>query len=447
MRSLWCLPPGTAARRYALAATIDAAGSGMVMPVAVTYFVTVAELSPVQVGLGLSIAGGAGVVASLPAGALVDRLGARAVLVAGYLLAASGYLLYAVVTSFWLFVAATCLARAALRLARPARGALVAAAVPAEQRVETMAFVHGVQNAALGAGAVVAAVAVLTGSRAAYIGLFLADAASFVVAAAMLQRPAAGRGPVNPDPAGRADPAGDGAAGSAGWRTLLADRRYLLLAAFSGVLALQHNLLPLAIPLWLARYGWHSGSLPALLYAVNTVMVVALQPRLGRAGRDTATGVGRYIPAGWGLTVACLLLAAAPHGGAAVVPLLLAAVVSLTFGEMYSGVAQWSASIQLAPERLRGRYLGAFSAAAAVEDLAGPALVTTAVISVDGGWLLLAAVLATAAWGSAVIGRHAVMAADVGSPPAVGGPPLVVPAAAPGSEAPQAPPAARREAP
>lgn len=70
------------ARRYRsllLVAGVDAIGTGLFMPVTALFFVRVGDLSIGAVGIGLSIAGFGGLLATLPAGSAVDRLGARGV--------------------------------------------------------------------------------------------------------------------------------------------------------------------------------------------------------------------------------------------------------------------------------------------------------------------------------------------------------------------------------
>ena len=59
------------ARRYRpllLIAGVDAIGTGMFMPVSALFFVRAADLSIGQVGVGLSLAGFAGLLATLPSG-------------------------------------------------------------------------------------------------------------------------------------------------------------------------------------------------------------------------------------------------------------------------------------------------------------------------------------------------------------------------------------------
>ena len=70
-------------RRFVTAIAIDAVGSGVFMPVSVLYFLATTDLGLVQVGAALSLAA----LVALPAGPLlggvVDRFGAKSVLLAG----------------------------------------------------------------------------------------------------------------------------------------------------------------------------------------------------------------------------------------------------------------------------------------------------------------------------------------------------------------------------
>jgi MFS family permease len=61
----------------------------------------------------------------------------------------------------------------------------------------------------------------------------------------------------------------------------------------------------------------------------------------------------------------------------------------LTIGELNSATAEWGASIGLAREELRGRYLAIFATGASAQQAAGPALVTFLLVRA-GGWAWLA---------------------------------------------------------
>ncbi|MGL4175622.1 MAG: MFS transporter [Dermatophilaceae bacterium] len=403
------------ARRYVIGAVLDAAGSGLVMPVSIAYFVGVVGLTATSVATALVAGGVCGVAASLPAGTLIDRYGSRRVLVQALLAACAGYLYYGFAQSFTAFLVATCVTRVALRVARPARIELVTRTIDPLRQVEFLAFLHATQNAALGIGALIAAAALLTGSTAAYPVLFAVNAATFAAAAALVGG--------LPDIRSEAVTTGDRAdtqqvadSSAGGWRLVAGDRPYLLLAGMAAVIALQHNVLTVAIPLWFsATHSRLPTWLPAVLYALNTALVVVAQPRVGRLGRRAADGMRAFRTAAIGFATACVLFACIHYASpSAAVAIAALGVVGLTVGEIFSGVGQWSASITLAREEMRGRYLSVFSAAQALEDCLGPALVIALIGGIGGmGWLVLGALLTAAALVSGVVGGRAVALASL----------------------------------
>jgi hypothetical protein len=186
----------------------------------------------------------------------------------------------------------------------------------------------------------------------------------------------------------------DGARG--GYRDVLADRAYLGLALLNVIMALHDSILIVAMPLWLATRTRAPLPLTGLLFALNTVLVVLLQVRTtrsvatpGRIGRGYRTAAASFV-------VACCACALAGGGPVAIaVVLLIVALTALISAELVTSAAEWFLSVNLAPARLRERYVGVFKTLMAVQQAAGPALVTTVLVGWGRlGWLALASLLA-----------------------------------------------------
>jgi hypothetical protein len=79
--------------------------------------------------------------------------------------------------------------------------------------------------------------------------------------------------------------------------------------------------------------------------------------------------------------------------------LLAAGVAVLTVGDLWTSVAAWSLSYELADDRIPGQYQGAFALGMSVQTVVGPLLATGLVLGLGApGWLtagLLSAVLGT----------------------------------------------------
>jgi MFS family permease len=397
------LPDGAAARALALASLIDATGSGLFIAGSALFFTRVVGFSITQVGLGLSVSGIAGFAATLPLGALADRVGRRRMLVVLYVLRGLGYVAYVFVTSFAGFLVLVALMGAADRAASPTLQALIGDAVPAQDRVRTNAYLRSVRNAGYTVGGLLGALALQIDTRQAYEALILGDGLSFLVAAALLVRlrRSTAAGPPSAHAAEEAMPERRLAA--------LRDRRYLALTALVGVLWLNDSVLNVGLPLWVGFHTEAPRALVGILFAINTVLVVFFQVRLSRIA-DTGGGAARALHrAGIVLAAGALLFAVAGElGRDAAIAVLVAGILLHTLGEMLLSAGSWQLSLLLAPAAQRARYLAVFSLGQSGQRMIGPALVTAGVVDVGvPGWTALAAVFVGTGVVGQIVGRQA----------------------------------------
>ena len=176
------LPPAGPLRRYAFVSLVDATGTGMFLTVSVLFFTRFAGLSAGSVALGLSLAGLAAMIGAVPLGSLGDRFGHRRVWVLLTAVQAVVYAAYPFVRTFGEFVALATVASLAEVGGSPLRGAYLSRIAGQEQRVRARAYNQAVSSAGWALGALGAGVALGVGTRAAYVSLVLADAASFAIA-------------------------------------------------------------------------------------------------------------------------------------------------------------------------------------------------------------------------------------------------------------------------
>ncbi|MFD4398142.1 MFS transporter [Kitasatospora sp. NPDC058478] len=400
------LHPDPMVRRLAGITLVNTIGSGLSLSVAVLFFTRVLGLSPAQLGLGLTAAGLCGVVASVPAGRAADRWGARPVLVVLVAVQAVGTAGYTLVHSYPAFVVLACGVAAVDRGSAAVRNALYAEVLPPDRRVAGRAYLRVVTNVGICLGTAVGAIALQVDTKPAYLTAILADAASFVVVAVLFHRLPAHRLPAHRLPA-HAHPApvapsaepGDGGARRGKRRNpALRDGPFLVVTVLNAVLALQFAVLEVGVPLWIV----HDTEAPRITVAgtliVNTLLVIALQVRATRGTEDRATAARLCGRGGLLLAASCLVVGLA-HG----LPALVAAVVVLggialqSLGEVFGQAGGWALSYDLAGERDHGAYQGVYNAGSAASMMAGPALVSTAVIGFGlAGWAVLGAVLAAA---------------------------------------------------
>jgi hypothetical protein len=384
------------ARRYRsllLVAGVDAIGTGLFLPVSALFFVRVCDLSIAAVGLGLSIAGLAGLLVTLPAGSAVDRLGARAVLLWCYPASAAGYAGYAFVHSFLAFVPLVVLVRAAERGARPALNALTAQVALDADRARLFGLMRALRNAGFGVGGVMATAALALGGDAPLLALTTGNAASFALAAIAVTRFA-----------GRTAPAA--AEERTGYRALLRDRRYLALSVASVLPGMNRALMLVGVPLWLTTRTSAPAWLAGPLFTLNTVLVVVLQVRASD-GTDSLPGAARVfrLAATPLLAAGVLLAVAAGPPRLAAAAILVVAVVALTIGEVWGAAGEWGLALGSAPPDLRGRYLAVSALALAAEDAVGPGLTTVAITAGKGGMVALGVVMAAGALAITPLGR------------------------------------------
>jgi MFS family permease len=380
-------------RRFACMALVDSLGSGMFYAGSALFFTRIVGLSAGQVGIGLSLAGIAGFFGVVPLGMLADRVRAGRIYIALQLWRAAGFTAYCLVGSFPMFVVVACAIGLADAAVPPISQAVIGAAVSAADRVDTMAKVRAVRNVGFSVGALLAAVAIQSGSKDAFIFLIAGNAVSFLIAALLLW--SAG--------VTRLITVGKSAKGTRS--TLVADVRYIAAALLNGVLSVHMTLLPLALPLWLAMHTKVPIGIFGLLFMLNTVMAVVLQARFARPAGQLRGAVACAVLAGISLAAFGVVAEVMGQTHLVVIATALAVVAAilLTFGEMWQSAAGWTISYELARPERRAQYLSTFQMGAVVQAAAAPWVLTHAVMPNPHGWLIFAAVLAVAGLAMTVV--------------------------------------------
>jgi MFS family permease len=359
----------------------DAVGTGAFTSISTLYFVRGLGLTPGQVGAALSLAGFATLVAPVVSGRLADRLPARTLMVGLHTLQAVLVAGYLVVSGFLAFSLLTFAVLMANRAVGPVQATAMVRCVPPEARVAVRARMRALFNGgfAVGTGLALALVAVLgvDGTPA----LLLLDSASFLVCAALSTRlPADQR--VTPPVRRLRGP----------WR----DRRFLALGALAAVLQVHQTVLTVGLPVWVLANGAAPAAVPAA-FILNTIAVVTLQARAGRAAPTTAAAARLQGYAGAALAVAVAVLAVLPSAAPlAAWAVVLAAAAALTVGELWTEVASWGLLYGLAPEHQLGAYQGVWSLGTAIQSVCAPAALVWALDAAGAAawWLVGLVVLA-----------------------------------------------------
>ena len=342
-------PPVGDHRRFVTALAIDAMGSGVFMPVSMLYFLVTTDLSLVQVGGAISLAS----LVALPAGPLigsvVDRVGAKHVLLAGNVLQALGFAAYLVADSFVSLTLWTVVVTVGRTAFWGSFGNIVAAISRPGEREKWFGFLGALRNVGFAVGGLAAGAAITVGTESAYATVVVVNAASYAVAFVLLLSV--------PATASRATPSPGAEVEVGSWAVVLADRPYRVL--FLGQLAYSTSMMALnfAMPVYatevLGLAGWVTGA----VFTINTVMVGFGQGLVVRG----LTGRVRWrvllaANATFALSYVVLLGASRLSVVLATTVVLVGSVV-YTMGELLGGPVHGALSAEAAPEHLRGRYL------------------------------------------------------------------------------------------
>ncbi|MFD0571473.1 MFS transporter [Kitasatospora gansuensis] len=361
------------------ASVIDSLGSGLVLAFVLVYFARTTELSLPVIGGALTLARLLAVPTAVTVGPLIDRWGARGLALAGNLISAAGYAGFLISHQVWQIVAAAWLAQVGAVTYWTSSTGLVVLAADGAERPRWFAMIHMLRNVGLGLGGALGAFLVGIGGTAGLRGVVVANAVSFLVAVVLLWRWR---------PTVRAVPAAARAGG--GYRTVLRDRRYLLLVAINVSFVFSALILSLLLAVYITeglhREAWIAGAL-LVLNGGQVALTQTVVSRWLERFRPT-----RVIAAACGINALAFgvfaVLADAP--GWAVPAGLFLAMLLYTLAETAATPFSEELSVSLAPEQLRGRYLAVYQLSWTFGQTVAPGLLT---LLLAGGaslpWLFL----------------------------------------------------------
>ncbi|MFJ4864004.1 MULTISPECIES: MFS transporter [unclassified Streptomyces] len=394
------IPRAPGIRRWLVTAVVDALGTGLALPIVVLYFTQQAGLTAEHVGLGIGIASALGMAAIPAVGTLADRIGAKTVVVAAFLLAALGSGSYLVIHSWAWLVLALFVAQFADGPGRAAKMAFLAQLVDGESRTRLMALHHTIRNIGFGLGGLLAAGALLVDERVGLRVPIVINALSFLVAGLLVAtirgdgRTAARRRPAE--------------GGRSGFAVVLKDWRYVAFATLNGLIHLHASAFTVALPIWVAEYTSAPAAVVGLLFAVNTVLVVLLQMRVsGRVAGPAHVGPVYRRAAATMLFAALIYTLARYVGPQWAVAALVVGVVAHTLAELYGTAGELAISVGLADEERLARYLSVYTLADAAQRAIGPVVVTVLMArATSWSWGLLAVTVAACCLLTAELARR-----------------------------------------
>ncbi len=368
--------------RYMLGMVIDATGSGMYLPLSLLYFHHVTGMSLTRVGTVMTAAALLGLVGNPVTGILIDRYGARAVVVGGYVLRAAGFATYPLVDSAGPMFAVVAVVAFGDVSFSPSIQSFIAEIVQGTARDKLLAAQRSLRNAGLGVGGLIAGGVLALGFGAAFQAIVLSTAAAYLAAAALIRS----------IPQARAAGAVLPARAKRGYRLVARNRPFLLLTALNVPTAFGYMVLSVSLPVYITQELNTADSLVGVLYATNTVGIALLQipvtRLLTRYRRTRVAALGGMVFCAAFLSFAALGLVSART------PVLIgvfAATLLFTLGELMHGATTSALVASAAPEATRGRHLAVYQLSWAVPTALAPAALTALLtLSPTGMWLLLA---------------------------------------------------------
>ncbi|MFE6741591.1 MDR family MFS transporter [Streptomyces tubercidicus] len=346
-------------------------------------------------GLVAALHGLGGVIASVGAGVMTDRLGRRPTMLIAQLSTAASVALLGFMTDPVAIAVVAGLVGLASNASRPAVQAMMADIVAPEDRVRAFSLNYWAINLGFAISSTAAGLIAEHG----YLALFLGES-TLVLACALVvfwklpeSRPAASA-PDGPDATGPA-PA------PVSMRTVLRDGRFMTVVGLNLLLALLFQQAYVSMPVSMGQDGFSSADF-GLVIAVNGVLIVLLQIPVTRFIEHRSPAlllIGSSLLAGHGFGLTAL---------AGSVAMYAVAVTVWTLGEIINSPTQMGLVVRLSPLHGRGRYQGMYSLSWSVAALVAPLLggVVIDQYGADALWAGCAAVGTLAAVGYGLLLRN-----------------------------------------
>ena len=355
-RSVWILNGGGLANAF---------GNGIAYPFVAIYLHNVRGFGLGTTGLVLATMGFTGLLAGPLIGIVVDRVGGRITLAAALVLMAIGFGSYPFIREPWHAVLASAVAGAGNAAFWPSQSALMAGLTPQPRRHGAYALQRVTRNLGIGLGGVVGGLIATTSNPTSFTVLFVVDAVTFLLFVAVL--------PLVPEPelpAREHEPERPG-----GYREVLRDRTLLGVAGVNVVFVAAGYAVFELLPVFAKNEASVSERAIGLIFFVNTIVIVLAQFPVAKVleGRRRMHALA-LMTALW--AAAWLIVLA---GGLWLEALAAAAVFALSgvvfgLGECFQGPVQGALVADLAPPRLRGRYMAVSANSWDLGFLLGPAL-------------------------------------------------------------------------
>ncbi|MBL1091970.1 MULTISPECIES: MDR family MFS transporter [Streptomyces] len=348
-------------------------------------------------GLVGALYGLGGVISSVGAGVLTDRLGRRPTMLIAQLSTSVSVAVLGFMEDPVAIAVVAGVVGMASNASRPAVQAMMADIVAPEDRVRAFSLNYWAINLGFAVSSTAAGLIAQHG----YLALFLGESALVLTCALVVFVKLPESRPPADTPAGPQDPAGRGAsAAPVSMLTVLRDGRFMTVVGLNLLLALLFQQAYVSMPVSMGRDGFSSADFGAVI-AVNGILIVLLQIPVTRfiEHRSPATLlIGSALLAGYGFGLTAL---------AGSVAMYALAVAVWTLGEIINSPTQMGLVVRLSPVHGRGRYQGMYALSWSIASLTAPLIGGTVIdhYGADTLWAGCAAVGTVAALGYGLLLR------------------------------------------
>jgi len=343
---------------------VNAFGNGITFPFLVIYLHNVRGFSLGTAGLVLATNGAMSFFVSPLAGTLSDRIGGRVTLGGALVLMAIGYGSFPLVHEPWQAFVSMVFAGAGNGSFWPSQSTLLAGLAPQARRHAAYALQRVSRNLGIGLGGLTGGLIATTDDPKSFTILFVVDAATFLAFIAVL--------PFVPDPK---LPLAEEGARPGRYRDVVRDRLLLAVVGLNVVFVSAGYAQVELLPAFAKNEAGVSEREIGVIFLVNTLVIVFAQLPIARMleGRRRMPALA-LMTALWATSWLIVLVAGATLEAAAAAAVFAFAGFVFGLGECFQGPTQGALVADLAPPRLRGRYMALSTISWEIGFVVGPAI-------------------------------------------------------------------------